>query len=235
MRTSFFLILLGAVVMAGCRTSTSPGTSTGMPITPPNAGSYFVLVSTYTDSTGAYLSSDTETETFEQTGFTIAGKTNVDKLVDSYSFQFSDSGYIHYESDGDVSALWPGDSALGIFGTWITYPFGTQTTVTATIDTTFFGNATHMVLTLSGAGTGSTTIKGQAFQTEKVTGHIFEISSYSVSGQTYSDTVNSSLGTISFAPSLGDVIEENNPGTRDPYTGAMGESDHQIAIDYVLK
>ena len=234
MKTTLILFVASFAVVAGCRTSTSPGNSTGMPITQPGQGSYFVLASTYSDSNGVAFASDTTVETFVKTGLTIAGKTNVNELVDSSSYRTSAAGYIHYESNGDVSAYYPGDTVRGIFGSWIVYPFGTQGTNTYTIDTSLYGTSVHIQMTLAGAGSGTSKVKGQPVSTEKVSARFFDVISRTNAGKTFRDTLDET-SMLSLAPSLGDVVEQSTPGSRDSFTGKMGESSHEIVVDYLLK
>jgi hypothetical protein len=228
MRTSVYVILLAGVLIAGCKSSsTSPNGSGGSTVIP-NAGSYFIIANLQFDSTGAIISSDTTVETFFATGLTIYGKTNVAELIDSSNGQVTDTAYINYESDGDVSAF--GNNIAGSSDWWL-YPFASQQSQTINGDTSYSGVAEKYTFTFSGGGSGNASILGKDFSTEKVNLNGKIIASFL--GVT--DTVSGSFGTISFAPSLGEVVDETTPAMRDPITHAQGTSSHDFVIRYVLK
>jgi hypothetical protein len=227
MRTSFFLFLLAVVVMAGCKsTSTSPSGSTTVVI--PNAGSYFTLVNVQFDSTGEMVESDTIVETFLQTGLSIYGKTNVVEVIDSSNTYVTAGAYYHYESDGDVSVY--GNIITGSPG-WMLYPFGSQQPQQTSGDTIENGISESYALTISGAGSGSTSIAGTGFSTEKITvnGNII------VSRSGILDTISGNFGTEAFAPSLGELVDETTPAERNYLTQKLGTSSHEYVIGYVLK
>jgi len=230
MRTSFFLFLFAVAVMAGCKSSsTSPNGSTTLVM--PNAGSYYVTVDIETDSTGTLVSSDTTTTTVAQTGLPIYGKTNVLELVEDTSGVPEDTVYIHYESNGDVSYhSTPNPELFGELAGWEIFPFASQQQQTLTADTTEDGETANFTETFLGAGSGTITINGQQFSEQNITGSLKIIET----GILYNDT-STSTGTESFAPSLGYLVESRNPGTRDPSTGMMGNSDHSYVIRYLLK
>jgi hypothetical protein len=237
MRTSFLLFLFAVVVMAGCKsTSTSTNGSTTTIVTP-GAGSYFTMVDITTDSTGAVVSSDTTVETFVATGLTYGGKTNVIELIDSQDGIPTDTGYLHYESDGDVSTYVPSsEEFFGSVSGWWTIPFSSQQKVTIKGDTASNGTSESLSIIFQGAGSGSITIMGQSVYEEKVSSILDDTVMETLAGRTiYSDTTTENLGTSSFAPSLGEEVESSTPGTRDPITGVMGNSDHHFVINYVLK
>jgi hypothetical protein len=228
-----YTLIAAAILMsfAACKsTSTSPngGTTT---ITIPGTGSFFVTVSEDRDSTGMLMSSDTSTDVFQQTGLAIYGKTNVVQVVTMKDGIAMDTGYIHYESNGDVSsyagsngAVFPGQSG------WMMFPFASQGTVSSTFDTTVSGFLLHGVITLKGAGSGSVTIHGKPFSTEKV--NMTVTTSTNFGGQTISQTITA---TMQFAPELGDVVRTDQPSTRNPVNGAMEDANVQFVVDYLLK
>ncbi len=194
----------------------------------PNAGSYFITANLQYDSTGALVSSDTSVETFFRTGLSIYGKTDVVEAIDSSDGSVTDTTYYHYESDGDVSVY--GQNIIGSIG-WTTYPFGSQQAQTINGDTTIQGISETYALTISGAGSGNTTIAGKSFSTEKINLSGKIIASF----LGVSDTASGNFGTISFAPSLGEVVDETIPAQRDAVTRALGTSSHDFVISYFLK
>jgi hypothetical protein len=223
----FSLFVAGAIAFAGCKSSsTSPNGSTAVVI--PNAGSYFVIVNLHLDSTGAIVESDTTVETFVATGLYFAGKTNVVEVTDSSNGYVTNTGYYHYESDGDVSVF--GNYITGA-PTWTTYPFGSQQPQPINGDTTANGVSESYALTISGAGSGSSSIAGKGFSTEKITvdGKII------VSESGITDTVTGNFGTEAFAPSLGELVDETTPAIRNPISHALGTSFHEFLISYMLK
>ncbi len=231
----FSLFLVAIIAFAGCKSSsTSPGSSETVVV--PNPGSYFVTVDVSIDSTGAIVSTDTSVETFFQTGLSIFGKTNVIELIDSADGSVTDTGYIHYESDGDVSSYAASNvGGLSLSNGWITFPFASQQPTTFGIDTSFQGQSLQFTEKYTGAGQGSITIEGKQFSEQNINSSGSSILSYNLAGKIISDTSTFGNGTVSFAPSLGEVVEQRTPGAREPITKMMGNSDHSFVIRYVLK
>jgi hypothetical protein len=219
MRKSFSILFLGFVALAGCKSSTSPS-SPSSNITMPNAGSYFVTASVETNSTGAIVSSDTTTDSFIQTGLNYDGKTNVDMIYETQAGVVTDTAYLHYESNGDLSVYSTGGASL--FSGWITYPFASQGTNNINGDTVIMGENTQINLSLSGGGNGTSTIMGQSVAVEKV-----NLSGTITIPQV--DTVQIGNSTTSFAPSLGYVVETASAAT------SVSNATHGYVIKYVIK
>ncbi len=226
------MLAICTIALAGCSSSSSPNGSTA--VVHPNEGSTFTFVTVITDSAGKVVPPiDTTVETFAGVGFTLNGETNVDQLVDNQDGNLTGTSYLHYESDGDVSYLSPGGYFGALNGWWL-FPFASQQTVSITGDTIENGDTLQSTLTFQGAGSGSITIMGQTFSEERVTGSIAGISTSLVKGKVTTVTGTQSLGTISFAPALGETVETSVPGTRNATTGKMGNSEHYYAIGYTL-
>jgi hypothetical protein len=218
----FFAFVL-TVFLGSCKTTTSP--NSGTTVTVPGVGSFFVTYDESRDSTNAVTSADTSTDTFVQKGLSVFGKTDVEEVLfkNSSSSSTPDTGYIHYESNGDLSVY---EKMSGLNSGWIVYPFGSQGSIKVA-DTSGVGY--HVTATAVGAGQGSVSIKGQSFTTEKVTLTI--LSSDTTPTQIYNET---SVQTIQFAPALGWVVESDSPASRNSFDGSLGDSAHDIIIDYKL-
>ncbi|HET6400836.1 MAG TPA: hypothetical protein VFH95_05485 [Candidatus Kapabacteria bacterium] len=229
MRKLSLLLFLGFATLAGCKSSTSPGSSSST-IVPPKAGSYFIVETTTTDSTGA-VSRDTQTDVVAQTNLTIYGKTGVTEVLDSIAFGI-DTEYLRYESNGDVSTYQTfGD--LSIPSLWVTLPFASQTStswVNANASFALYSNG-HITETTTGAGSGNATVNGQSLQTEKANLNTSITDTTTFPSYAVSST---SLGiTFSFAPSLGYVVESDEPAYRSD--GYLNPSTHGQLIGYSLK
>jgi hypothetical protein len=145
MRTSFFLILLCAIVMAGCQQTTAPQSShTGTVSNALRAGVYYLLQHTTMDSTGKVIEIDTTKDLIVATGVTAYGASNLAVILDSSSGGWApDSAYFQYLPDGDVSSLVPDVISDPVVG-WSTYPFATQKSATwYAVDTTESGVTTQ--------------------------------------------------------------------------------------------
>jgi hypothetical protein len=149
-------------------------------------------------------------------------------LIDSSDGQVTDTAYINYESDGDISAF--GNNIAGTSEWWL-YPFASQQPETINGDTAVSGVAETYTFTFSGGGAGTASIMGKSFSTEKVNLNGKIIASF----LGINDTVSGNFGTISFAPSLGEVVDETTPAMKDPVTQAQGTSSHDFVVSYVLK
>ena len=223
---SFLAVLVAAATLSSCTSKTTsvngpPGTSTfGIP----GAGSFFTVQNSTTDSNGILTVNDPSTDFVVKSGLSINGKTNVVLVVSSPS---SDTNYLHYESNGDVSTYAPNNGFSLTASGWLTYPFGSQTTTTFTHDTVDGnGFAVHDAFTIAGSGTGIDTIKGKTFVVQKAT-----ISSTETSKGVTSTGL---LIILDYAPSLGYVVKSEQPGGRDP-SGFFQDAQHSIVIDYLVK
>jgi hypothetical protein len=235
MRKPGFLdsLALLAVLLAGCSSSTSPNGSPA--ITIPNPGSYFIIALTYTDSTGRVLQADTVKSVILSSNATIYGKTGVLVDLDSETGGWStDTGYNYFDDNGNVGAYeQSGNGSVNPAG-WITYPFASQGTSTwFTLDTSFNPyTESNITATLSGNGSGSTTILGQTFQTENAKLTVLETDTTRSNGSVF--TIDN-LVYVSFAPALGFVVSSSQPGVRD-YAGApLNTSFQSQVIGYSLK
>ena len=238
MRTTFrFIILAAFVAAAGCKSSSTSPNGSGMSIATPNVGSYFISDNTMIDSTGAITSEDTDIATVLRTNLSIYGMTGVIVILDSDYQQgiAPDTTYLKFESNGDVELFQGANSNSPQPDSWLRIPFGSQATVPwFTIDTSFQpGQRSSIVATLSGAGTGSFSIKGQTIATEKVQVNTIEkdttINPFP-SVYSYNLTISES-----FAPSIGYIVMTNQPGIRE-YAGApIDQTSHTQLIAYHLQ
>ncbi len=195
MRTSFFLIVLCIVVIAGCKsTTTSPNASTFS--RGPAVGTYFILQDTYTDSTGNVISTDTTKELVVATGVTIYGESDVDEIADSSSAGWSkDTAYFRYLTDGDVSTYIHSSTADP--SGWFTYPFATQTAANwFSVDTTLPGIIINDTAQVVGGGFANIT--------DTVNGNVF---TYTDAEQvTLSESLNHSSGGILYSESWSEAF-----------------------------
>jgi hypothetical protein len=224
----FSLFLAGIIAFAGCKSDSTSTNASGGGTVIPNPGSYFIIANLQFDSTGTVVESDTTVETFFKTGLTFNGKTDVAELIDSSDGFVTDTEYINYESDGDISAF---GNNFAVTSDWWLYPFASQQSQMINGDTSSNGVAETYTFTFSGGGTGNASIMGKNFSTEKVNLNGKIIASFG--GVT--DTVSGNFGTISFAPSLGEVVDETTPAMRDPISQALGTSSHGFVVSYMLK
>jgi len=196
----------------------------------PTPGSYFVLHYSETDSTGNVVLSDTEWETIKATDLTQNGKDGVVEIIISGqapdgSFDTSIS-YRKYETNGDLSMYYTEKGGLFPAG-WYTYPFATQASFSGTHDTLFQGETLHEAYTIAGSGSGSITIKGTSFTTQKIT----ITSTVTRNGI----TTPYSIRIFEFAPSLGEIVKYEFPGQHVEYNpNRLNNSDHMSAFDYSL-
>jgi hypothetical protein len=218
-----FGVLFTAAFLGSCSSSTTPGSNSS--ITVPGVGSTFIMDNQTLDSNNVVLSSDTSTETFAKTGQSMFGKSNVVELVDSHNGGGSDTTYVNYESNSDISIYisnFPGNG----MNAWWTIPFASQSTAKL-FDSTASG--IHVTVTVAGAGQGTLTINGQSVSTEKATLTMAE--SDTVAGVVVS---MSSVTTAQFAPSLGEIVETDNPATRNLINGQLGTAKHEVVLSYTL-
>jgi hypothetical protein len=214
-----FFAFIFTVFLGSCKSSTSPGTTMA---TVPGVGSFFITYVVNRDSTNAITSTDTEKDTFVRTGQSLFGKTNVAVVVSTTTDPaISDTDYIHYESNGDVSV----NAVIDINAGWMLFPFASQGSMKVG-DTS--GVGFHVTATVAGAGQGSVTIKGQSVPTETVT--LTKVTYDTIAGHVYTET---NVQTYQFAPSLGWLVETDAPAERNP-NGSLSLSSHDIVIDYKL-
>ena len=223
----FHVSMLAVIILvSGCSNSSSPGSSVTT-IVIPAKGSWFITVSTGKDSTGQVIYSDTLTETIIATGLTVDNKTDVLEFTSQSHGLGPDTSYGHYESNGDVSRR-PIHGGLHSYIAptgWFVLPVGSQSSTS--FDTT--EGATDNTSTLAGAGSGSFTIKGKTFSTEKAS--LITVLKYPARPGV-KDTVIFDI--ISFAPGIPWTTTEDDQATRDPYSGALGTSVHKELVDYNL-
>jgi hypothetical protein len=151
--------------IVGCSDDTTGPDNSSDPIVAPKQGSTYNYATYDTDATGQKETGTdaTYTVTVAATGMTYQGKSNVMMFVQSGSQ--TDTSYVAYESNGDVS-LFLGtqlsDVELGDVNVasnlWLKVPFvSTTTTTLKVVDTTIAGSTGNerIKLTFSATGTGS--------------------------------------------------------------------------------
>src|SRR6266700_1238559 len=127
---SAILFFVFALFLAGCATSTSPGSGGGGSFGFIRPGSEFISVTTSTESNGQPGYSDTTIEKVVATGLIVDGKTGVMEVARGSIYwhdttrvlDLYDTVYYHTEYNGDFSEhLYLGRKRAAPFG-WITIP-----------------------------------------------------------------------------------------------------------------
>ena len=200
-------MLLFAVLSSCGPNSTS---SNGPLAVKPGQGSYYIFrEETIENATGLVLHSDTSIETFQQTGQTLLGKTNVSVIATTTPGSTSPYlAYINYEPNGDIDFYNPGDGSplsLGPTG-WFRCGFASQQPDTVSFDSLADGGVIHKGWSITGEGGGFITILGRSFSTQKVISSIIQ----SFAG----DTGAISILKSEYAPLLGYVVKTEQPLSR---------------------
>jgi hypothetical protein len=195
---AFALLLL----ISSCSKSTEvvqPGTTVVIPKT----GSIFILENKNFDSSNVETSTSTEIDSIAATGLTLHGKSNCIIMLSRVDTGAYDSSILAYESDGDIS-FYSSEANLGVMH-WATFPFGSKRTgvLFSRFDTTMdFGPfKQHMsAVSISNyVGTGTATIKGQTFATQRIQ----IISNDTTTIGSNPPTIDQGSQTMEFAPALG--------------------------------
>ena len=232
------LFAFAALVISSCSSSTGPVT---IPSTVhPGPGSWWLKVSQYHDSTGALTEADTSTTTVLDTGLSLYGKTSVLRLqFDSrYNYitssqHFIDTGYLHYEANGDYSNYQTPNSSIA--GGWFTLPYGSQGSLHVLSRNSFEGAVDSVDAIFAGAGTGSFTLKGRTYVTTNI--RFTERTKDSLSnGTAWSNWVESQLlETAQFSPEIGVTVIGDEPAYRESGNGALSKSYHSKLVDFQIK
>ena len=155
-RFVFGLSLVAGLTFSSClSSSTGPNSGSETLQTPPGVGSIFVYHQWYIDTSGMIAGSERyDTMTIIATGISFAGKHNVTQIVLA-----TDTGYLNYESNGDISMYRGSDGYPGGRSGWLTVPLSSKSTQSFTyIDSVDFGNGVHHVSTESSSYTGAQNI-----------------------------------------------------------------------------
>ena len=134
-----FLMMIALVsigTFVGC--SDDPEAPDGTDVSVPKEGSTYTYTEYDLDDQGNKIDT-TEVEvvaTVEQTGLSVAGKTDVLEFSDEYEDGTIDTGYVAYESNGDMSMLLSFDDVEDIDPIWVTIPFGSKTAKSYAINET---------------------------------------------------------------------------------------------------
>lgn len=200
--------LFSLPLLSGCGDDPSdPGSNTGSGI---NIGSTFTLAWYNTDGTGNAVAGSHDTVVTTLAAIeSYKGKENVYRFDNRYG-----SGYIAYQSNGDVQTYLPervisGNGITNVMpALWVTYPTGTHQPVSTRIwDTTqISGNvrATETYTFNAGyIGTSTVEVGGKSF-TAQVVEYSLDYSTLVLEGSdTLINLVNSVKSRIDYIPELG--------------------------------
>jgi hypothetical protein len=228
-------LFAACVVFAGCSSSTSPSSVVIPKSIVPGPGSYYKYQLVYRDSTDAVAERDTMLVTVADTGLVMFGKTGVIKELrvqtGSKGNTSRDTAHIHYEPNGDYSVyIKPPSYTTSYVAGWFTYPFASQQTVTQQY-TVSPGDYTDSITQIyTGSGTGSFTVNGVAYVTEKLlrTGH-------TKSMRRNAWVMDTSVETIQYAPQVGRYVESDYPAFRETHLGSLVKSYRSELIEFELK
>jgi hypothetical protein len=242
----FAAVIAIAASLASCSSSTSPSSSNnnnnnnngGGGGTGPTVGSVFHYLVIGEDTNGVPTGQQT-TETITVTNIVpgFQGKTNA--YLETASVQASDGGEYAFETNGDISEFVQlvGDSYTGFSVTkWLTYPFGSHTTQTFTIDTTLADallKSTDTIqyhATMTYIGTGTDQVNGVTVPVQIVK---FVEHAYSATFTVRTDDISI---TYDYAPSLKQFTRiVNSQKSIDSFQGpSSGALDYKLA-SYTLK
>jgi hypothetical protein len=209
---------LGLAGLGGCSDDTT-GPDTGGDvntdaIVAPKQGSTYTYAVYDTDSTGKKVSGTDRTEIYTVTSasLTLGGKSNVTMFVSNAAEP--DTGYIHYETNGDVTIYQAEEEAGVTTYSWITLPFVSRSTHNITlIDSTIddgFGNNGQIKFTSQTTGTGSEkiTVGTEEFKANRATWKID--ATFPLLGLSVTSTTTS---TLSFVPKIGFWVKQETKST----------------------
>jgi hypothetical protein len=233
----FLLVSLFAacIAFAGCKSSTGPsgGSLVIGPNVVPGIGSTYLYLEEYRDSSGVWHFNDTLHLVIMDTGLSVQGKTNLLKVrqwsVPDNDLFYADE-YWHYELNGDVNVYTDMRYLYYPQSAWSLYPFATQQASTFSYyDTAYTGNTMRIDTTndvMSGGGTGSFTLNGHTFATEKV---LLTYHGNSTLG------TSSFTGTTQFAPQLGQIVAQDYSSYYNAIIGRSLFAHRRTLISYELK
>lgn len=226
---------VGLATLTGCKSDpASPGNDVNTdPIVAPKQGSTFTYNVYKTDSTNKKVPGSDETViyTVVSTNLTLGGKSNV--LL--FTSDRSDSGYIHYESNGDV-AIYQGSDEGGVeVFSWITLPFVSRATRNETlIDTTLsegpFSGKVKVTSQTTGTGTEKIKVGTEELKTNKATWKL------DVTIPFFGTSVTStSTSTFAFHPKVGFWVKQESQSNA-VLSGVGGTSGEVMTLtSYSLK
>lgn len=228
------LLLILAAFISSCSKSTDsvgPGSSS---YSAPKAGSSFTIDRYATDTTNAMpiaSTRDTSVETFLQSGISYAGKTNVSQIV-AVSSSSTDTSYINYETNGDISSY--GSDGHGSM-IWGTIPIGSKSTFSYTqTDTTkvILGVSTRLKVSVEASYVDMETmiVKGQSISVIKLKQSF--IIATTAGGVTKSKSADV---YVYFAPSLGYFVKNDKPVQDGIFSTGKSEGQVETVFDYNLK
>jgi len=223
------LIVITVVVLAGCDSSTGPGTSGTTGSTPftfhkPTAGSTFTMRFT-TDSAGMLYQDTTFVYEVLEVNTAFAGRSGLNKMSNGYSIL---PFYVAYDSDGDFD-IWGGADIIYGRYDWMAYPYTLNAGLKRGV---YFHDS---VITLGSSGQArevkTDTFTVVAKETLQVKGQPVEciksklMTVYSLTDLTFGFTTSSALTILYwYAPSLGFWAKWEF--TQGPYTWRYTMIDH---------
>ncbi len=229
---SLLLILVASV--SSCSKSSDPVGPGSASYSAPKTGSTFSYDQYATDTTNAMpiaSSRDTSVHTFLRTGITYAGKTNVSQILEKTRFS-TDTTYINYETNGDISS-YGSDGNGGMI--WGTIPIGSKTTFSFTqADTTevILGVTTRIKISVEVKYVSEETlsIKGQSINVTKLKQSF--IVATTVGGVMKSKSADV---FVYFAPSLGYIVKSDQPVQDGIFSSGKSKGHVMMLFDYTLK
>jgi hypothetical protein len=232
MRTIGVIVLV--ILLGACAKDSTPVGPDTVTYSPPKAGSTF-RYDTYSTDTTASLpiegSHDTTLHTVLQSGMSFAGKTNV-TMISTVNKYYTDTTYISYESNGDISVLNPFNLEQN---EWVIMPVGSKTSTSIVLfDTTNIvsgvSNRNKISAEISNAGTENLTVNGKTIS-------IIKLKSATIFATTKAGVTSSVPGEkfTYFAPSLGYIVKTNQPVQVSPFGGKKQEGSVEMLLDYTLK
>lgn len=231
-------LAVGLAGLTGCKSdSTGPDNNSNTdPIAAPKTGSTYTFNSYKTDSTGKKVTGSDETVTYTviSNNLTLGGKSNVVFVVSDRTE--ADSGYIHYESNGDVM-IYQGSPEVGAASySWIKLPFVSRSTENVTlIDSTFndpdFSGHVKVTSQTTGTGTEKLTVGSEQLTANKATWKLDVTLPFFGVPITVTST-----STFSFVPKLGFwAKQETKQSGGLSGIGASSSGQVDILTSYTLK
>ncbi len=203
--------LASSSVFVGCSDSDPEGPD-GTEVMVPKMGSTYSYTEYEADANG---NKDASTEQgvvakVEATGVSIGGKTGALKFSELYDDGTTDTSYVVYESNGDMTVLLGVGEEVGIDPVWVKIPFGSRSAQTFTLkDSVDFGSGmvpVMMTITTTYLREEKVTIQGTEMDAwvgeVKVTGTL---------PSPFGGTIAiNSTGTLHFVPQIGYIYKSDD-------------------------
>lgn len=206
------ITLLSVTTFVGCNDDDPEGPD-GTEVTVPKKGSTYTYTEYEVDEQGNKDES-TEQEVVaevEATGISIAGRTGALKFSETYEDGESDTAYVVYESNGDMSVLLGIEDLEDVDPIWITIPFGSKTAKNYTLNDTIDDGSGGTVAVSMAINTKYVRAEKATIQGKELDIWVGEITMNGTFPSPFGGTITvNSTGTVFFAPEIGYVYKNDD-------------------------